>query len=404
MKRLELVVKNKPMLVKPILRIIAAFLIGGIALSVRLNASERLPIGDDEDTYLNLAMHYTYSLRTGNWKQIAKYDQNIQHPNLAKLSYILSLYWIESVPQLPAKDIPFNMPANQVEGRQWVTSARRISVVWGTGTVMLLAYISPIAGLLLSLQTLAIRFTSEIYLEALPALTSLLTILFYNQWKKIEFTSFGAAARGKDRQWIFLFLSAVFLGMTAAGKYIYTLVGLVILLDYCICLIQCKANGFKYGLILISWGVVSLTSFFLFNPIIWIHTGQRLSDSILFHMNYPSTDNVLMSGRSWWYPFYLLFHSVPDYFLESRGIFPVEADALISIAGVMGLPNLWKKGRIFFLWFVISLGFLLIWPTKWDQYVMIILPPLCLSAGFCIEEIVTRLFSFFYKRKRISTS
>jgi len=49
---------------------------------------------------------------------------------------------------------------------------------------------------------------------------------------------------------------------------------------------------------------------------------------------------------------------------------------------VGGAVRAWGgRGRVVVLWWVIGLAVLLLWPTKWPQYTLIIIVPLCLSAA-----------------------
>ncbi|HMD88289.1 MAG TPA: hypothetical protein VKF38_03920 [Anaerolineaceae bacterium] len=54
---------------------------------------------------------------------------------------------------------------------------------------------------------------------------------------------------------------------------------------------------------------------------------------------------------------------------------------VIGVLGLLGLPLLWLRHRPYAIWLVVVIAFLLLWPTKWDQYLMLALAPLCYSAG-----------------------
>lgn len=361
-------------------KLILAVIIGLVGLGIRLDASSRLTIDADEDTYINNALHYADSIRNGNWKQIYKYDQNVQHPVLNKLAYSVALLGVDPAVGLKDKDMVRKIPASQTEGALWVLTARRMAAFLGGASVFLLAWINPIAGLFLAFHSAHIRFTSEIYLESLPALTSLAAMMAYIPWRKSEFSEKPGRLR-----WLWLAASAIFLGMTAAGKYIYCVVGLAILVDFITHLVKNKQKMGQRLITITVWGLLAVAMFFVFNPIIWIYTWERLSASILFHINYPSTDNVVGSGRDWWYPLYLLVRPTSVAYPWNKDVFLFEPDAWITLLGFLGVPVLWRQKRAYAIWFGVSLIFLLIWATKWDQYVMIILPSLCLSAGMLVE-------------------
>jgi hypothetical protein len=63
----------------------------------------------------------------------------------------------------------------------------------------------------------------------------------------------------------------------------------------------------------------------------------------------------------------------------------VLADSLIFILGLVGLPALFKKNMPMFCWLLVGMIFLLLWRTKWPQYVMLVLPAFCLSAAYGFE-------------------
>ena len=362
---------------KNLLRVALALLIGCIGLGLRLDAASRLPIDADEDIYINNALHYAWSVRNGNWKQIYKFDENNQHPALNKLAYAAALLTVDPAEKLQPKDIPLE-PVQQTEGKLWTLAARRMAAVLGGLCVFFLALINPLAGLLLAVQTTAIKFTSEVYLESLPLLTSLLVMICYHRWQQGEF-----ANPPRRSRWNLLWLaaSAVFLGMTAAGKYIYCVVGLAVLIDFALRLAADRRDLRRRAALMLGWGAFSLVMFLVTNPILWIHTAQRFTDSVLFHIEYSQSWNVKGSYRFWWHPLYLLSRSTADIYPKLQGIFYLDLDLWISLAGLLGAPLLWKRLRPYAVWLFTCAAFLLLWPTKWDQYILIILPALCLAGG-----------------------
>ncbi|MCE1255150.1 MAG: hypothetical protein LWX83_16580 [Anaerolineae bacterium] len=368
-----------------IIRILLALIIGGLGYYLRVDAANKLPVDSDEDTYLNAALHYSISLRRGEWKQIYKYDYNNQHPVLSKLSYAAALLPVSPAEKLQSKDIPYKVPVGQTDGKIWIVAARENAALWGGLAVGLMAWLNPLAGIFLACQTTTIKFTSEVYLEALPFFTSLLMLVCYEQWRKREFAVERAAG---NSHWLWLAASSLLLGMTAAGQYIYCVAGLAALLDFGINLGGNKNNLKSRMLGMGFWGAGAIFSFFVFNPILWIYTIPRLSDSILFHINYTHSDNVIGSGRQWWHTLYILFRPTTVDYPWLSGLFYIEPDFWIAVIGMLGLPLLWFKQRIYAIWLMISLVFLLIWATKWEQYALIAIPALCLSAGMFVYQLL----------------
>ena len=86
-------------------RITLAVLIGLIGLGLRLDAASKLTIDADEDTYINNALQYAQFVRSGNLKQIYKYDNNSQHPILSKLVFAAALLQVFPAVELRPKDM-----------------------------------------------------------------------------------------------------------------------------------------------------------------------------------------------------------------------------------------------------------------------------------------------------------
>jgi len=375
-----------------LVKVVLAVLVGALGCWLRLDAASKLPVDADEDTYINAALHYASSIRRGEWKQIYKFDYNSQHPILGKLSYAAALLPVSPAEKLQPKDIPFDVPVQQTEGKLWILTARRNATMWGGLAVGAIAWVNPLAGLLLAFHAAAIKFTSEIYLETLPMFTSLLAMMAYEQWRKREFE---AERPVGSRYGLWLAASSILLGMTAAGKYIYCMAGLAIVADFACCLMKDRRRMSRRVLNMALWIMGAWVSFFLFDPFLWIHTVPRFVDSVIFHFNYTHSDNVTGSGRPWWYTFYLLFHPSFVDAPSQRQVFYCTPDIWIAALGLLGLPFLWRKHPPYAIWLVFCLLFLLLWPTKWDQYILIAVPALCLSAGILVEEGFIWLRRFF---------
>ena len=93
-----------------------------------------------------------------------------------------------------------------------------VSVIFGTLAVWLVAMVDPLAGGLLAIQTYAVKYTSQAYLEALPLFASLAALF--------------ALRRSMKKRDIWFWLSAGALGLTAAGKYSYFPIVVVLLYVY----------------------------------------------------------------------------------------------------------------------------------------------------------------------------
>jgi arabinogalactan oligomer/maltooligosaccharide transport system permease protein len=63
------------------------------------------------------------------------------------------------------------------------------------------------------------------------------------------------------------------------------------------------------------------------------------------------------------------------------GVFYLGLDGWIFALGLLGLPLLWLRSRPYVVWALVSLAVILLWPTKWPQYILVLTAPLSLAAG-----------------------
>lgn len=350
------------------LRILAIVFIIATAWIVRAHAVDTLPFDYDEDDYLRAAQEYTHLIRTSDWHGFQEANYRPEHPPLAKILMGLSLLSApeeELTPDAPTTALPNkNLPEDLVK------PARTLNAIFGVLTVALLAIIDPIAGATLALHSFTIKYVSQVMLEAFPALTSLITALAYLQYKK---------QKSKN---IWLIASAVFLGLTAASKYLYCVVAFAILTDW---FLQAKDKNDLKGFYKQAafWILLALILFFAADPFLWPHPIQRLKESVFYHAGYSTgATEVQNAGYPFWQPFVWITTSPA---MWSRESFLLAPDFFITVFAFLGLTRLWKKERLYVLWLGFALLFLLFWPTKWPQYILIFTVPLSLSASQGIQ-------------------
>jgi len=351
----------------PLLRLLAALLVGLLAWNLRSYAVSELPVDFDEDDYLRAAQEYTIVFRSGDLSGLTDFNYRPEHPPLSKIVYGLSLLSAPETPLLP--DRPTTAGPDQFLPKPQLHNARTAGAISGALTALLVALLNPLAGIFLAINSWTIKYTSQVMLEALPALTSLITVLAYRQ----------SVARNHISRFKLLWLavSALFLGLTAASKYIYCLVGIAILIDW---YLETRQNGslkafFGYTLF---WGLLSLIIFFAADPYLWPDPVTRLADSIFYHARYSTgAAEVASANYPLWQPFIWLGMSVP----WSQEAFRVLLDPLVTLLAGLGLMRLWKKERIYGLWLLVAILFLLAWPTKWPQYILVLTVPLSIAAA-----------------------
>jgi len=352
--------------IRPLLYLFSILLVIAVAFGLRAQAVSNLGIDYDEDDYLRAGQEYAHQIRTSNWYGFLEANYRPEHPPLAKIIIGVSILSVPEAPLTP--DAATSAEPNKFLPRELVNSARTVNAILGTLTVALVAVINPLAGLTLALHTFTIKYVSQIMLEAFPALTSLIVTLSYLQWKK--------GKRSRMNGW--LALSAISLGLTAASKYLYCIVGIAVLADW---VMDAKEqNSVKASLrIAALWGALAVIIFFVFDPYLWLDPIARLRESIFYHSGYSSgAAEVERAGFPIWQPFSWLFFS-PYWWHEN--VFPFPFDPFITLLALFGLKRLWRKERLFVLWLGIALAFLLIWNTKWPQYIVILTAPLSLASA-----------------------
>jgi hypothetical protein len=341
-------------------RVIGAIVL--LALALRAWAALKLPTDFDEPIYLQNGAAYATAVRAGRWGAIINYQGNSEHPPLGKLIYGLAV--------LACGDAGIPSCAS--------LTSRLISAAFGTLAVLMLALIDPLAGFFLAVQTLVIKYTSQVYLEALPLFAMLLSVVALRRW------------RGGFDRWFWL--SAFALGLTAAGKYSYFPILFVLLY-------LAMEKQMPAWRLLLYLGVAAL-SFWALDPVLWRDAPQRLSESLTFHTAYSQSAHVQQSGFPWYQPFLWISRSWPVTWHPDVFFFPTF-DGLIFTLGGLGwlymlykgwrlevadnLAEVWRARRWVLVWLITGMLTLLAWPTKWPQYTLVVLPALCLSAAYALR-------------------
>jgi ABC-type sugar transport system permease subunit len=363
-----------------ILTIVVVLIIAG---TFRARAVQHLNIDFDEDDYTRAAQEFAHLMRTSNWSGFLETNYRPEHPPLAKIIMGVSLL------TAPEKDLIADRPTtaepNKYLPRILVKPERTVNAVFGWLTVALLAIVNPLAGLALATHSMTIKYNSQAMLEALPALTSFVMALAYLQFKK-------------NRKISWLVTSAVFLGLTAASKYLYCVIGIAVLVDW---FMDARERDevkpfFKQALL---WGLLGVTIFFATNPFLWADPIQRLRESVLYHAGYSSgAEEVQNAGFPVWQPVQWLVTSAADWEPDAFFFGP---DFLIALLATFGLARLWKKERLYVLWLGFALLFLLFWSTKWPQYILTFTIPLSLAAAEGLAQIWQNLLEGFKAKKPV---
>jgi hypothetical protein len=327
-----------------------------LAFLLRTWAAWQLPVDYDEPTYIGAALHYIQAVQQDGIAGVVDFKENREHPPLVKLLFAGMIQGIGGTPSFTDALFP----------------SRMVSVVFGSLSVFLVALLDPLAGLLFALHSMTIKYTSQAYLEALPQMAALGAVFFL---LKSRHTA--------DRNF---WLSAVFLGLTAAGKYSFAPILAPILFIY----FAVNRASWKY---LLPYLAVSGLVFFSLDPSLWRDPLRQLGSSLSFHAQYSQGSDVQRADYPWYQSFVWFTKSYPAYW-HPKVFFYFPADGWISLFALIALRWDWKKRPWLVVWSISSLLFLLIWPTKWPQYTLVLSPAICLMSASTLR------FSFEWLREK----
>jgi len=325
-------------------------------LLLRLWAAWQLPVDADEPVYMHAGAGYAEFIKAGDWNGLIDYNYNREHPALVKVIYALPFLILE--PQVgESVEYDFN---------------RLVNVLFGTLAVLVLALADPIAGAFLAFDTMVIKYTSEVYLEAIPLFFTLVCVLALER----------ALIPNQKSRWFWI--SAAALGAAGAGKNIYLLIGFVVVFM----LITQRKYDWRQ---VILYFLAAIGVFFILNPSMWHDPFGTLLSTVNFHSNYTQSLDVKLANYPWYQPFSWIAASVPWH--EQVFFFP-SSDEIVFFLSVFGLYAAWKRRKWVLVWMVVGMGVLLVWPTKWPQYTLTLIPALCLSASEIIKLVFHRVKEF----------
>ena len=356
-------------------RAIAVIAIVLIAWQLRLHAVNTLHVDYDEDDYMRGAQEFNALMRSRDWPGFMETNYRQEHPPLAKIIMGAGLLAANETQILP--DRPTSAEPDQNLPKEQLLTVRVTNAVFGVLTVFAFALVDPIGGLILAIHSFTIKYVSEVMLEAVPALFSLISVMAYSWWQ--------GGSKNRSRRW--LVISAIALGLTAASKYIYCVVGIAILIDWYISS-KNKTGIRKFIIEAVLCGILAILVFVLFNPYLWPDPMGRIKESLLYHSAYSTgAAEVLSANFPVWQPLVWLNTTPKAWQPDSLYL---AIDPLITILAVIGLKDLWKKQRVYVLWLGTALFFLFLWPTKWPQYIIILTAPLAFAASKGIAALIVK--------------
>jgi len=336
------------------------------ALSLLLHAqAARLPVDFDEDDYMRAGQILADEIRTGNPAILLEDNYRIEHPQFVKMliaSVMLGMEPIQRIPELRVTANPY-----ELMHRPTLAAVRRMEVAFGVLAVTALALVSPVAGILLATSTWAIKYTSQVMLESVPLLFSLLGVALY------EFARGISSARRRRLAYV---ASAIGIGLAVGAKYPYAIAGLAIVIDRVRRTRRGESLRLKDAL---GWSVIAALAFFAVNPYLWSDPIGRLIASAAYHPAYTTSEQVQTTGYPMWQQLIWLMQSVPWH--DDQNIFLVKFDTWMLPLALVGIVPLARKRPVYAIWLGLGAVALLFWPTKWPQYLLTIAVPYALAGA-----------------------
>ncbi len=359
------------------LPIAAALGVALLAAVLRFDAADRLPMDWDEHVTLRAAYVYAGHFDAGRIAAIPGVRINNEHPPAAKIAYGLRLHGRERplIPPFHGRGQPVPEPLGDT-----VRTLRRMAAVAGAAEAGTLALLQPGAGLWMAVQSYHTRYTAEVLLEAAAGFFAVwATVLFSLAWKS------PAPNRDPELRWLPLLLSAAALGLAAASKYMYGLPA-IFLLPFL--LVRARRAGPVAAFV-----AVGLASFVAAHPGLWNQPWALITQTLAFHRQFATEHPA-----PWWHPLALMGHLSHDDYHASLFRFGSILDRAFLLFAVLGLPRTAARQPIWFTWALVSVAFLLIWPTKWAHYQLLAVPPLAMCASSGVGTLFSTLRSRTLKR------
>jgi hypothetical protein len=323
-----------------------------------------LPVDFDEPIYVRAALDYAAALRAGDTGAVINYPGNREHPALVKLLYAGGALAL----------------GERADETTTLYAARMISAVFGVLAVATIGWLfSPLAGALLAIHTLAVKYTSQAYLEALPLWLIILTFGLLTRPQPAA-RSPQPAARSPQ------LFAAVAYGAAAAAKLTYPIIAAPALAYL---LIVTQRRSWRQ---IASFGGIALLTFGLLNPTLWNEPLTRLLAMGGFYTAYTQGADVAVAAYPWYQPL-IWIGSSPAADWHQAIFFYFGFDGPIFLFAIAGARTAWRDRAQHWLlvWLVGGLLLLLLWPTRWPQYALTIVPPVCILAATAMRRLIAYL-------------
>ena len=341
----------------------------------RARAVDRLQPDYDEMPYLYAGYRYAERMEPGRWDEIADVSFNNEHPPLVKLAYGAAVK-ATGAPEPDLEHLEAYKPMPE-PARPAFLAGRWTSALPGIVQVAITAAVQPLAGLLLALEPHHAKYTSQAYLEAIPGLFLILSIFLFERATRVP----GGARRPQPGVRLAVVAFAL-LGAAAAGKYTYGAVGALALAPLTVLAFP-RRPLFWAGLV-----AVCIAAFVALDPYLWPDPIGRIRASVGFHFAYDESDVVKQAALPWYFQAVWMFK--PAAAVSFQEVFPFGVVSLVLLPlAAIGAPLAASRRPVWAWAALVGCVFLLLWPVKWPQYLLVALAPLAICAAHAPAAVIT---------------
>ncbi len=349
-----------------IARVAIVLAIGIVAWQARAPRLAQSADDIDELSYVPLARQFADNLRAGDLRSLIDNAEVAEHPRAGLAIYTLAVAATGTQGS--------HLAARQV--------ARRTAALLACLTAILLALRYPAAGLAWALHGTSIHYTAVAYLDSPMVFFSVVALLAGEQGF--------ADLDGKPRRaTAWLALSAAALGAAISTKYLAAPVAFAIAAHISI-LIARSSNKPRLSALFLAYITLSVFAMVASDWRLWSpDILERIRFRLVFHRQFSTSALVEESGFPWYMPLSYLWG---NWFGEPPGWMLPLFDRSVFVLGLLGLWPTFRKAPLWGSAALFVIAFLLVWPTKWPQYVVLAVPPLAVSAHVFLATVASRFF------------
>ena len=349
-----------------------------LAAVLRAPLLAHLPLDYDEPIYAQAAMSMAAGFQAGDVQVLLVEPVNPEHPPLVKALFGLgvcgtrALFGEGGAARLVATLQGAALAGSDTWWFPGLLAGRLVSTIFGLALVGLVAFVEPLAGLVLALHSLHAKYCSQAALEAVPLFLATASALCL------------VGGRGRRGAWVG---GAALLGAaTAASKLNYAVVPAASVGFLLLEVARGRRRRRDLGIFLL----VFVAGFSLLMPPLWRDPSGGLRELVAFHQVYSQQIGRSPVNPPWGSGLAVLLFAGPRAW--HPGLFPLVSDGAVLLLGgvglgVFGLRPAASAGlhRLLLAWCSLALMAMLLWPVHWPQYALPLVPPLCLATGHLLR-------------------